>query len=287
MRINYNHLRYFWFVAREGNLTRAAHELRVSQSALSVQIKTLEAQLGYDLFERQGRQLLLTETGRMVLEYADSIFRTGEELLHQLAHGGDVPRRVFRVGAITTLSRNFQVEFLQPLLKRRDVELVISSGSIGELLQLLETHRMDVVLTDNVPARDAATSWISHRISSQSVSLVGDPKFARRKRRLHDLLSSEPLVLPNISSNIRIAFDAMVERLGIRPAIAAEINDMTMLRLIAREKIGLAVVPPIVIKDELKQGLLKEIHRIPEIQETFYAVTLKRRFPNPLLKSLL
>jgi LysR family transcriptional activator of nhaA len=287
MRINYNHLRYFWFVAREGNLTRAARALHVSQSALSVQIKTLEEQLGHALFERQGRQLLLTETGRMVLEYADSIFKTGEELLHQLAHGGEIPRRVFRVGAITTLSRNFQMEFLRPLLKRRDVELVIASGSIGDLLDQLETHRMDVVLTDTIPPRDTAASWISHRVSSQAVSLVGDPRFARRKRSLRDLLASEPLVLPTPDSNIRIAFDALAERLDIRPSIAAEINDMTMLRLIARAKIGLAVVPPIVVKDELKQGLLKEIHRIPEILETFYAVTRKRRYPNPLLKTLL
>ncbi|HMO50330.1 MAG TPA: LysR family transcriptional regulator [Kiritimatiellia bacterium] len=287
MRINYNHLRYFWFVARDGRLTRAARELHVSQSALSVQIKTLEAQLGHDLFERRGKQLLLTETGRMVLEYADSIFRTGEELLHQLAHNREVPRRVFRVGAITTLSRNFQIGFLQPLLKMKDVELMITSASLSELLLQLETHRLDVALTDDVPMRDAATSWIAHRISDQPVSLVGDPKFARRKRGLHDLLSSEPLVLPARDSNIRIAFDALVERLGIRPHIAAEISDMTMLRLIAREKTGLAVVPPIVVKDELKQGLLKEIHKIPDIQETFYAVTLKRRFPNPLLKKLL
>jgi len=286
VRINYNHLRYFWFVARAGNLTRAARELRVSQSALSVQIKTLEGQLGHDLFERRSKQLLLTETGRMALEYADSIFKAGEELLYQLAHGREVPRRVFRVGAITTLSRNFQVEFLQPLLGRDDVELVLSSASMGELLAQLETHRLDVVLTDNVPARDAATSWIAHRISEQPVSLVGDPKYTRRKRGLRELLSSEPLVLPSMDSNIRIAFDALVERLGIRPRVIAEINDMTMLRMIAREKIGLAVVPPIVVRDELKQGILKEIHKIPDIQETFYAVTLKRRYPNPLLREL-
>lgn len=288
MRINYNHLRYFWFVAREGNLTRAASRLHLSQSALSVQIKTLEAQLGHDLFERRGKQLVLTETGRMVLEHADAIFRTGEELLHQLVHGGEIPRRVFRVGALTTLSRNFQIEFLQPLLNRKDLELVVLSGSLGELLQHLETHRIDVALTDTVPLRDAATSWIAHRISEQPVSLVGDPTFTRgRKRPLKDLLASEPLVVPTLDSNIRIGFDALVERLGIRPNFAAEINDMTMLRLFAREKIGLAVVPPIVVKDELNRGLLKEIHKIPDLQETFYAVTLKRRFPNPLLKELL
>jgi len=287
MRINYNHLRYFWYVAREGHLTRAAQDLHVSQSALSVQIKTLEVQLGHALFERRGKQLLLTETGRMVQAYAESIFKTGEELLYQLEHGQDVTRQVFRLGAITTLSRNFQIEFLQPLLKQKNVELVISSASMRELLQQLETHHLDVALTDNVPPRDAATPWVSHRIADQTVSLVGAPSYTRRKRSLRDLLATEPLVLPSLDSHIRVSFDALAERMDIRPYIVAEINDMTMMRLIAREKIGLAVVPPIVVKDELKEGLLKEIHNIPDMKETFYAVTLKRRFPHPLLKLVL
>jgi LysR family transcriptional activator of nhaA len=287
MRINYNHLRYFWFVAHEGNLTRAAGELNISQSALSSQIKTLEEQLEHELFDRQGRRLVLTETGRMVLDYADSIFKTGDDLLYQLAHHQEIDQRVLRVGAITTLSRNFQIEFLKPLLGAENTELVVSSGSILELLRQLETHQIDVALTNNVPMRDASTPWVSHRISDQPVSLVGDPAFAKQGRSLKDLLATEPLVLPSMDSNIRIAFDALLERMEVSPKIVAEIDDMTMLRLIAREKIGLAVVPPIVVKDELKAGILKEIHKIPDIKETFHAVVIKRRFQNPLLKSLL
>jgi LysR family transcriptional activator of nhaA len=287
MRMNYNHLRYFWFVAHEGNLTRAARELNLSQSALSVQIKTLEEELGHPLFERRGRGLALTETGRLVLDYADTIFKTGEDLLYQLAHGEQKDRRVFRIGAITTLSRNFQIQFVQPLLKIENVELVMTSGSLSELLRQLETHHLDVALTNNVPPHDAATPWVANRISEQPVSLVGDAGFDRRRRSLKRLLSTEPLILPNEDSNIRIAFDGLVEQLGIRPNIVAEINDMTMLRLIAREKIGLAVVPPIVVKDELEQGVLKEIAELPNLHETFYAVVVKRRFPNPLLRGVL
>jgi LysR family transcriptional activator of nhaA len=287
MRMNYNHLRYFWFVAHEGNLTRAARELNLSQSALSVQIKTLEEELGHPLFERRGRGLALTETGRLVLDYADTIFKTGEDLLYQLAHGEKKDRRVFRIGAITTLSRNFQIQFVQPLLKMENVELVMTSGSLSELLRQLETHHLDVALTNNVPPHDAATPWVANRISEQPVSLVGDAGFDRRRRSLKRLLSTEPLILPNEDSNIRIAFDGLVEQLGIRPNIVAEINDMTMLRLIAREKIGLAVVPPIVVKDELEQGVLKEIAELPNLHETFYAVVVKRRFPNPLLRGVL
>ena len=287
MRINYNHLRYFWFVGHEGHLTRAAQELNISQSALSVQIKTLEEQLGHDLFDRLGRRLVLTETGRMVLDYADSIFKTGEDLLYQLAHHQEIDQRILRVGAITTLSRNFQIEFLRPLLRLENVELVVSSGSIQELLRKLEAHQIDVALTNNVPLRDAATPWVSHRISDQPVSLVGAREFDISGRSLKKLLSDEPLILPTMDSNIRIAFDALLEQMEIRPRIVAEIDDMTMLRIIAREKIGLAVVPPIVVKDELHQSILKELYKIPDIKETFYAVVIKRRFPNPLLKTII
>lgn len=287
MKINYNHLRYFYYVAHEGNLTRAAHHLHISQSALSVQIRTLESELGHNLFDRRGKQLVLTEAGRLVLGYADTIFQTGDELLYQLTHNYEVTRRVFRIGAITTLSRNFQIGFFGSLLRESDVELVVSSGSLAELLLQLETHRLDVVLANTVPTRDAATPWVSHLISDQPVGLIGDASFPDGDRSLENLLSTEPLILPSLDSNIRIAFDALVERLGITVNIKAEVNDMTMLRIIARESVGLTVVPPIVVKDELDQGILRQIREIPDIHETFYAIVQKRKFPNPLLKQLL
>jgi LysR family transcriptional activator of nhaA len=287
VRINYNHLRYFWYVAHEGHLTNAAKALNISQSALSVQIKTLEAQLGHELFERRGRKLLLTEAGRMVLDYADSIFQSGEDLLYQLAHSGEVHRRVFRVGAITTLSRNFQIQFLRPLLELEDIELVITSGSLGELLRELDAHNLDVALTNFVPHRDAGSPWASYLIDQQPVSLVGPPTIDPNNRSLQELLSSEPLILPSLDSNIRLGFDALLEQWGIRPNIVAEINDMTMLRVMAKEKIGLAVVPPIVVREELEQGLIGELYQIPKLLETFHAIVPKRRFPNPLLKKLL
>jgi LysR family transcriptional activator of nhaA len=287
MRINYNHLRYFWYVAHEGNLTRAARDLHISQSALSIQIKTLESNLGQELFERRGKQLILTETGRLVLDYADSIFRTGDNLLEQLAHNKEVSRRVFRVGALTTLSRNFQIEFLRPLIGRNDVELIVHSGSLRELTRQLENHRLDVALTNNPPTRDSASPWVAHLISRQPVSLVGDPKGGYQGKSLEDLLSQEPLHLPSLDSSIRLSFDALVDRLGITPQIATEVNDMTLLRLMAREKQGLAVVPPIVVKDELEEGTLKELYKIPDLEETFHALVPKRKFPNPLLKLLI
>lgn len=285
--LNFHHLRYFWAVAHEGNLTRAAQRLNVSQSAVSVQIQNLEEQLGHALFERRGKQLLLTEAGRIALDHADAIFAMGAELVGTLTEHGDAERRVLRVGALTTLSRNFQLGFLKPVLGREDLEVVVRSGSVRDLLRKLEAHRLDVVLANHVPARDAATPWVSHAIAEQRVSLVGHPDRAKRRRSLKDLLAREPLVVPAIESSIRVGFDALVDRLGVRPTIAAEVDDMAMLRLLAREDIGLSVVPTIVVKDELDSGSLVEIQALPGLVETFFAITLIRRFPNPLLKTLI
>ncbi|GAB4192484.1 MAG: LysR family transcriptional regulator [Thalassobaculales bacterium] len=285
--LNFHHLRYFHTVAHDGNLTRAAERLNVSQSAVSSQIRQLEERLGQPLFERRGRSLLLTEAGRIALDLADVIFAAGEELLRTLEERPSGRRRVLRVGSLATLSRNFQIGFLRPLLGRDDVEIVIRSGALGDLLQNLEAHRLDVVLANIAPPRDAATRWISHAIAEQPVSLVGTPERVGAHAAFDDLLATEPLVLPTIESSIRSGVDALFERLHLRPRIAAEVDDMAMIRLLAREGVGLAVVPPIVVKDELETGRLVEVDRFPKLSETFYAVTLSRRFPNPLLRHLI
>lgn len=284
--LNFHHLRYFWAVAHDGNLTRTAQRLNLSQSALSVQIKRLEERLGQALFERRGRQLHLTEAGRIALDHADAIFATGKELLATLQGAGQT-RQAVRVGALATLSRNFQIGFLRPLLTRPDVEVIVRSGTMVDLMLGLETLNLDVALTNQPPARDAATHHVAHRLAEQQVSLVGIPNRIKTGASLEQLLTDQPIILPTAQSSIRIGFDALVDQLDLRPQIAAEVDDMAMMRLFVREGVGLGVLPPIVVTDELASGRLREAHRLPGIVETFYAVTLSRKFPNPLIRSLL
>ena len=285
--LNLHHLRLFRAVAHDGTLTGAARALNLSQSALSTQIKALEAALGQDLFERRGRSLILTEAGRIALDHAESIFRTAEDLSATLRERGG-GRRALRVGALATLSRNFQMQFLRPLIGRRDVEVVLRSGSQPELLRGLEAMALDVVLTNLAPARDAASRYLIQRIDEQPVSLIGTPdRLGPTPRPLRDLLSEIPLILPTPETALRAGFDALIARLEISPQIAAEADDMAMLRLLVREDAGLAVIPPIVVRDELESGRLTEAARLDGITETFLAVTLERRFPNPLLADLL
>lgn len=285
--LNYNHLRYFWAVAHEGGLTRAAGRLNLSQSALSVQIQKLEHQVGHALFERAGKKLLLTEAGRIALDYADTVFKAGDELVTTLRGQPLASRQVLRVGALTTLSRNFQLEFLRPLVGRPDVELIVRSGNIRDLLAQLEAHAVDVVLANSAAPRDARSSLRNHLLAEQPVSLVGRPRPGQRRFRFPDDLQTEPILLPSLDSDIRVAFDRLLERAGVRPTILAEVDDMAMLRLLAREREGVTLVPPIVVRDELKSRVLVERYRITELTETFYAIIQKRRFPNRLLGELL
>ena len=285
--LNYNHLRYFWAVAHAGSLTRAAERMNLSQSALSVQIQKLEHQMGHPLFERAGRKLILTEAGQIALDYADTMFKTGDELMSTLRGRSLATRQVLRVGALTTLSRNFQLEFLRPLVGRSDVELIVRSGNIRDLLAQLEAHAIDVVLANSAAPRDARSSLRNHLLNEQPVSLVGHPRPSGRQFKFPDDLRSEPILLPSLDSDIRVAFDRVLELAGVRPTILAEVDDMAMLRLLAREREGVTLVPPIVVRDELEAGILVEHCRIPEVTETFYAIVQKRRFPNRLLSDLL
>lgn len=284
--MNYRHLRYFWAVAHDGNLTRTAERLNLSQSALSVQIRKLEEALGHPLFERRGRQLHLTEAGRIALDHADAIFAAGDELLGTLRETGRA-RQALRVGALATLSRNFQLGFLRPVLGRTDVEVILRSGSPAELLRALEALSLDVVLVNQPPQADAVTPFVAHRLAEQRVSLVGTPDLLSGERDLARLLGSQPVILPTPESGVRTGFDALAARLGVRPQIAAEVDDMAMMRLLAREGLGLAVLPPIVVKDELEARILVEVDTLPGIAEGFWAVTVERRFPNPLVADLL
>lgn len=283
-RLNFHHLHYFWAVAKEGNLTRAAQSLHVAQSALSTQIRALEEQLGHALFIRSGRNLLLTEAGQLVLDYADSIFALGSELQMTL-QGALQANRQLRIGAVATLSRNFQENLLRPFLGRAELRITLESGSLGELLERLALHNLDVVLTNQAVSSDAQRSWRCRLLDRQSVCLVGPPRAGGFDLR-RDLQGAR-LIVPGRSSDIRSQFELFCDSQGLQPDICAEVDDMAMLRLLARDSGDMALLPAVVVQDELQSGVLQLYAEIPEIAEQFFAVTLQRQFRLDTLDELL
>lgn len=281
-RLNYHHLRYFREVARQGHLGRTANLLNVSQSALSTQIKQLEESLGHALFERVSRKLVLTEAGKIALDHADRIFGAGDELLATLQQTGTTAPPL-RVGALSTLSRNFQLRFLKPLLTSGLCSFELKSGNMTGLLRDLESLELDVILTTQVP--DAAHNLAAQKIAEQDVSIHGVPERLNHAS-LKTLLTRQPVILPS-ESTIRTGFRNLTARLGVEENIVASVDDMAMVRLLAREGIGLAVAPSVVVADELKSGVLVTAPYPLGITEPFFAVTQTRKFQHPALAQLL
>ena len=286
-QLNFHHLLYFWRVARTGHLTRAAQELHVSQSALSAQIRQLEERLGEPLFERSGRSLILTHTGQMVMSYAEDIFGLGQEMLGRLQGRADGMIRL-RVGSVSTLSRNYQENWIRPLLTDPTVVLTLESGKIDGLIDRLITHQLDVVLANEAVAADANRPLHCRFLGSQEICLVGPAARGRtRAMRLPDDLDGVDVALPGPRHALRAQFDALCMAAGVRPRLRAEVDDMAMLRLIARDSGWLTVLPEVVVQDELRTSTLVMLGRSTELREHFYAITTAHRHRMERLESLL
>jgi LysR family transcriptional regulator, transcriptional activator of nhaA len=286
-QLNFHHLKYFWRVAKLGHLTRAAEELNTSQSALSAQIRQLEERLGAPLFIREGRRLVLTETGQLVLSYAENIFGLGQEMLGRLQGSGQGITRL-RVGSVATLSRNYQENWIRPLLADPTVVLTLESGPLEGLLARLAQHQLDVVLANEAVPADPERPLYCRFLGSQTMSLVGPAaQWAQNALRVPEGLQGVEMALPGPRHAVRAQFDALCASAGIAPRLRAEVDDMAMLRLIARDSGWVTLLPAVVVQDELKSGVLVTVGQLEALQERFYAITTVHRHRMELLERLL
>ena len=286
-QLNFRHLFYFWRVAKLGHLTRAAGDLHTSQSALSAQIRQLEERLGEDLFSRKGRRLVLTDTGQFVLSYAESIFGLGQEMLGRLQGQSQGITRV-RVGSVATLSRNYQENWIRPLLSDLSVVLTLESGMLEGLLTRLMQHQLDVVLANETVATDPERPLHFRFLGSQTVSLVGPSHvWQANSLRMPEDLQGVDVAVPGPRHAVRSQFDALCASAGITPRLRAEVDDMAMLRLIARDSGWLTVLPDVVVQDELRVGSLVAVGQSHHLQERFYAITTPNRHRTDIVERLL
>jgi LysR family transcriptional activator of nhaA len=276
-QLNFHHLFYFWRVAKLGHLTRAAQEVHTSQSALSAQIRQLEERLGEPLFAREGRRLVLTESGQLVFSYAEEIFGLGQEMVGRLQGRSQGMTRL-RVGSVATLSRNYQENLLRPLLADPAVVLTLESGQLDGLLARLLQHQLDVVLANETVPADPERPLHCEFLGSQPVSIVGPAgPWKKRRLRMPEELDGVEIALPGPRHALRGRFDALCASAGVRPRLRAEVDDMAMMRLIARDSGWLALLPEVVVQDELRQGVLVAVGQTDQLREHFYAITAPRR----------
>lgn len=286
-QLNFHHLFYFWRVAKIGHLTRAADELHISQSALSSQIRQLEERLEEVLFTRAGRRLVLTDTGQLVLAYAEDIFGLSREMLGRLQGRSEGVTRL-RIGSVATLSRNYQENRIRPLLSDSTVVLSLESGLLEDLLTRLIHHQLDVVLANETVPSDVNRPLHCQFLGSQAISFVG-PANIWQPLSLHvpDDLDGLDIALPGPRSAIRTQFDAMCTTAKVTPRLRAEVDDMAMLRLIARDSGWVTLLPEVVVQDELKSGTLVCVGRSTMLQERFFAITTPHRHHIEQLERLL
>lgn len=278
--LNYHHLRHFWMIAQHRSMTRAAEALRVSQSTLSEQLRELEDWLGQPLFERRGRQLHLTDAGRIALEHSETIFTTGRELLARFRQSEPGRARVLRIGAVGALSKNLQFDFIQPLLVDEQISLVIVAGALDALTRQLEEHTLDLVLS-HIPVRaDKATHVFNHPLGEVPVYLVGSHPLPAPRPKFPHYLRGQPLFLPSHQSPVRGDFDSLLAAAKIEPVVRAEVDDMALLRLLALSGKGLALVSKIVVERELQSRQIKFMARVPGLVEKYFALTVRKRFEN-------
>jgi len=284
--LNYHHLRHFWMIARHRSMTKAAAKLSISQSTLSEQLAELEEWLGQPLFDRRGRELHLTDAGRVALEHADTIFTTGHELMSRFRHSDQVRERVLRIGAVGPLSKNLQFDFIQPILADTRTKVVVVAGALDELTRQLQEHKVDLVLS-NIPLRtDQEHDVFNHLLGEVPVFLVGGKKLRLSPGKFPKFLKNVPLFLPSRQSDVRADFDLILANAGIEPFVHAEVDDMALLRLLALSGEGLALVSKIVVERELQSSKIRFMERIPGLTEKYYALTVRKRFENRWLAEI-
>lgn len=286
--LNYHHLLYFWMVAKEGGISRAAEQLHLAQPTLSGQIKKLEKAMGVQLLERSGRSVVLTEAGQMVYRYADEIFSLGRELTDTLKGRPSVDRLRLRVGVPDVLPKLVVYRLLKPALAMEEqVQLVCYEGKLQELLADLALHRIDLVLADSPLNPQDHVRAFNHLLGECGVTVFATPQLAKRYRKGFPLsLRDAPMLLPTHSSSIRRSLEQWFDQQDIRPTVNHEFEDSAILKVFGQAGEGLFVAPTAVEKEVARQYSVQQVGRLPAVKERFYAISVERRLKHPAVVAI-
>ena len=281
--INYHHLLYFWVVAREGSIVRASQELHLAQPTISGQLRVLEEELGEKLFIRAGRNLALTETGRMVYRYADEIFTIGRELREALqGRATDRPRRVM-IGITDVLPKLVAYRLLEPALHIEEpVHLTCQEGKLEQLVAELAVYNLDVVLSDAPIGPLVKVRAFNHLLGESSVSFFGVPSLATvYRQQFPQSLQQAPLLAPTDNTVLRRNLDQWFEAQDLHPTIVGEFEDSALLTVFGQQGIGLFTAPTIIEAEVQRQYNVELIGRVDAVKERFYAITISRKLRHP------
>jgi len=286
--LNYHHLLYFSVVAREGSITRASEQLSLTQATISAQIRSLEEVLGEKLFSRVGRNLMLTEMGRMVFRYADEIFTLGRELMDTLK-GRPTGRPVrLVVGVADALPKLIAYRLLEPAFKLPEpIRLICWEGKHNHLVAQLAVHEIDLVLTDAPIGSTVKVRAFNHLLGESGVTIFAPaPLAAKYRRGFPRSLNGAPFLLPTDNTTLRRSLDQWFEAEGIRPTVIGEFEDSALLKVFAQSGAGLFAAPSVIEAEVRRQYSVQTVGRVEAMRERFYAISVERKLKNPAVVAI-
>lgn len=286
--INYKHLHYFWVVANEGSIARASECLHLTPQTISGQLSLLEANLGEALFNRVGRNLELTETGRLALSYADEIFSLGGELEEMLHNVPDSRPLVFKVGVADVVPKSIAYRLLAPSLKLDEaVRIVCRENNIESLLAELALHKLDLVISDGPIPQNVNIRGYSHLLGECGVSFFAVPALAEElSEHFPHSLEGAPLLLPSEMTVVQSRLLRWLDKLRIHPRIVGEFDDSALMKAFGQAGTGVFIAPTPIAAEVEKQYGVVVIGQTDEVQEQFYAISVERKISHPAVVAI-
>jgi LysR family transcriptional regulator, transcriptional activator of nhaA len=287
--VNYKHLHYFWMVANEGSIVRASDRLHLTPQTISGQLSQLEKILGVELFSRVGRNLELTETGRVILSYANEIFSLGnelEEVIHQLPNSCP---QLFRVGVVDIVPKFIAHRILEPVLQMPEpVRMICREASLDALLSELSPHHLDLVLSDRPIPHTVSIRGFSHKLGDCAVSFFAIDKIKKELQGdFPHCLNGAPLLLPSSGNQLRSDIDRWLDKYRIRPRKIAEFDDSALMKAFGQKGAGVFIAPAAIETEVERQYQVTVIGQIDEVKEHFYAITADRKVTHPVISTVL
>ncbi len=286
--LNYHHLLYFYLVAREGTISAASEILRLAPSTISVQIKTLEESLNTPLFERQGRNLVMTPEGRVAFSYAEEIFTLGQEMLDTFrARPVGRPQRV-TIGIADVLWKDIAYQLVQPAARLEyPVRLTCVEGSFEGLLAELAIHQVDVVIADAPLGPNVNVKGYNHQLGSCGIGLFGSRALVEQYREGYpQSLEGAPMLLPTERTSLRRHLDQWFDTEGFHPQVVAEFDDSALMTAFGAAGDGIFPAPSLVEDDILERHDVVLLSQVEQIQQRFYAISIERKIKNPAVQAI-
>lgn len=284
--INYHHLLYFKLIAEEDSVSKAAEKLRLSQSTLSAQLKQFEDTLGVKLFERNHKKLVLTDQGKVTLEYAKNIFSMGNELFEVLNDKMTPSRISLHVGALDSVPKQVTLQITKEAFKIGKCHVSIIEGRADEIFRELTAHRLDLVITNFIPTAIEVKGLVHRVLSNRVVSIFGAEKFKPLRKGFPESIQGQPFIMPTYDSKMRYNLEHWLKTRSIKIDAVAESQDIGLKKLMAIDGLGLIPAASHTVNRQVLSGELFEIGKLTSMHEELYLVSAQRKIENPIAKAL-